>query len=116
MRRRRRVFALEALKDHARFSRAVVTITPHGEEPVSRETAPNWSSTKAEKRRRRSDGVEFGSGMDDFQIGQFVNRADGFAQLLGCGRNTEKPPVGHLDQCDRLADHHGVYFFTPRRW
>lgn len=43
-------------------------------------------------------GVRFGSGLDDVQIGQFANRADALAQILGCGRNTEKPPVGHLDQ------------------
>ena len=42
-------------------------------------------------------GVQFGSGMDDVQIGQFSNGADGLAQMLGCGGNAEEPPVGGLD-------------------
>ena len=59
-------------------------------------------------------GIECNSGFDDIRIGQFANRADGPAQMLGGGGHAEKPPVGHLDQCDRLTDHHDVYCFPTK--
>ena len=49
-------------------------------------------------------GIEFDSGFDDVQIGQFANGADGLAQILGCGGHAEKPPVGYLDQGDWAAE------------
>ena len=52
-------------------------------------------------RRSPAGGVESGSGVDEVQLGQFENRANGPAQILGGGGPSEKPPVGHLPEPER---------------